>query len=118
LSTIRLYLDADSSITVLVRALRATQMDVETAADAGLRTAPDESQIAHVLAYQRVLVTGDHYLRKSMENLTRMGGRHAGVLFLPTVHRANIGRVVESLRLIRAVCTAEEMHDQVWFIPL
>jgi hypothetical protein len=117
LSAPRYYLDNDSSISAVVAALRADQIDVETAADAGLSLAHDDFQIAHVLATGRVLVTGDNQLRGRMEDITRRGGHHPGVLLLPAEKRTLIGPILLSLKLIHDVYSDEEMIDYIEFIP-
>ena len=113
----RFYLDADSSDWDVVRPLRADLIDLETATEAGLRTADDEEQIAHVLASQRIIITGDHALRDRFIQITREGGHHPGMLFLPGMRRNEIGAIIESMKLVHEVCSAEEMVDQVQFIP-
>jgi hypothetical protein len=117
LSAVTFYLDADSANPAVVRPLRQHAIAVETAVEAGLRTALDAQQIAHVLATGRVLVTGDHDLRDQLAALTRQGGHHPGVLFLPARKRNQIGAIVFSLRLVHAIYSAEEMVDRVEFIP-
>jgi hypothetical protein len=90
---------------------------VATAHEVGLRTAQDDQQIAHVLATGRILVTGDNRLRARMEGITRQGGHHPGVLFLPGLRRTGIGAIVLSFQLVHAIYSAEEMVDLVEFIP-
>ena len=111
------YTDADSSHHAVVRLLRSYHVDVQTAHEAGLLSADDDRQIAHVLATGRILVTGDHRLTSRLSHLTRQGGHHSGVLFLPAIHRDKVGAIADSIRLVHEVCSAEEMVDRVEFIP-
>jgi hypothetical protein len=55
--TIRLYLDEDAQQSSLIRALRARQVDVQTAQEAGLVGVPDEVQLAHAAEEKRVILT-------------------------------------------------------------
>jgi hypothetical protein len=113
----RFYLDADSSRKVLVRALRASLIDVQTAREAGLLFAKDPPHVAHVLATGRILVTGDHRLRREMIEITQQGGHHAGLVFLDARRRSEIANIVFSFQLIHAASSAEEMVDRIEFIP-
>lgn len=54
---IRLYLDEDAQQSSLVRALRARQVDVQTAQEAGLIGVSDEEQLAHAADEGRVILT-------------------------------------------------------------
>lgn len=117
MSRARFYLDADSSIGAVVRALRADGIDVETAYQVGLYAAHDDRHIDRIRTTGRILVTGDNRLRGALEKITERGDHHPGVLFLPSEQRNDIGAILFSIRLVDAACSAEELVDRVEFIP-
>jgi hypothetical protein len=80
-------------VSAVVTALRADQIDLETASEAGLSAADDDLQIAHVQLTGRVMITGDYRLMHAMVDLTQ-GQHHPGVLLLPGLRRHEIGNIV------------------------
>jgi predicted nuclease of predicted toxin-antitoxin system len=99
---IRFHLDerVDPSIAT---ALRQRGIDVSTAVEAGLLSAPDNAHLEFALRENRVIVTGDaDFLR-----LHRHRNQHAGIVYLP--HHRTVGEMVHYLQLPRDCLSAEEM---------
>ena len=103
----------------LVEQARLNGINFETARDAGLEEADDMLEIVpHLLDTRRVLITQDHRFRANLEDLTRSGHSHPGVLFIRREHENDIGGCLDTLLLIAGASEAEEWRDQVMFIPL
>jgi hypothetical protein len=110
LAEVSYHFDEHMSAAV-ARALRGFGIDVETTVNADLMHAPDDVHLAHAHRNGRVVVTVD-------EDFTRLhaqGYEHSGIVYFPGGRRP-IGEMVESLRLIHAVYTAEEMVGRLEFL--
>jgi predicted nuclease of predicted toxin-antitoxin system len=77
-SALRFHLDENVARAVAV-ALRSRGFDVTTTHDAGLRSKPDDTQMAYAHDAQRVLVTRD----KDFLQLCREEHPHSGVVYWP-----------------------------------
>lgn len=88
----------------VAREVRRHGIDVETTAEAGLLGATDLAHLLHARATGRVVVTED----SDFANLHRMVENHHGIVHFPRGNRS-IGEMVESLMLVHATFTAEEM---------
>ena len=77
-SALRFHLDENVARAVAV-ALRSQGFDVTTTHDAGLRSKPDDTQMAYAHEEQRVLVTRD----KGFLQLCREEHPHSGVVYWP-----------------------------------
>jgi len=103
----------------LVEQARLSGIDIETARDAGLEDDDDMLDILpHLLGTERLLITQDQRFRANLEDLTRRGHSHPGVLFVRRQHENDIGGCLATLLLIAGASEAEEWRDQVMFIPL
>lgn len=113
---IRLYLDEDSMDRALVRALRARQVDVLTAVEAGLIAKPDSQHLTYASDSSRALFTynvGDFC--RLHESLIREERGHSGIICAQQ-QSYTIGETLRRLlRLIGAV-SADEMRNRVEFL--
>jgi predicted nuclease of predicted toxin-antitoxin system len=88
----------------VARALRRLGIDVETTAEAGLIAASDRAHLTHARANGRVTVTLD----EDFAQLHYEVQLHSGIVYFPH-GRQSIGEIVESLLLVHAAFSAEEM---------
>ena len=107
---IRFHLD--EHVTGAVRAgLRSHGIDVVTASDAGLLSADDLEHMAFALSQGRVIVTHDrHFLRHAAA-----GVKHAGIAYCQQ-GKYTVGGLLQSLLLLHACCSAEEMQGRVEYL--
>jgi hypothetical protein len=96
----------------VARGLRGFGIDVETTAEAGLMGAADLAHLVHAFVRLRVTVTID----ADYVDLHYQGHAHCGIVFFPGGRRHPIGEMVESLRLIHAVYSAEEMVGRLEYL--
>jgi hypothetical protein len=107
---IRFQLDEHVAKAV-AQALRRRGVDVVTADEAGLLTAPDVAVLDRARASGRVLVTHDaDFLRLHAE-----GRAHAGIAYCPQGTRT-IGQLTVGLVLIHDVLEPDEMVGRVEFL--
>ncbi len=107
---LRFHLDENVDHAI-ARALRSRGIDVTTATDAGLISAPDEDHVAFALQPPRVIVTHDpDFLR-----LHATGIEHAGIAFCHSQSRT-IGEVVRSLCLMHDFLEPSDVHSQVEYL--
>jgi hypothetical protein len=110
LASVRFHLDEHQS-GALARALRRFGIVVETTPEAGLIGATDEVHLLHAQAHGWVVVTDD----ADYKTLHVQIPTHNGIAYFPGGGRS-IGEMVESLRLIHAVFTAEEMIGRLEYL--
>lgn len=111
---IRLYLDEDVQQASLVRALRARQVDVETALDAGLMGVPDDAQLRHATEQGRVLLTfnrGD-FVKLHIEYLSQEV-HHSGII---VSDQLPVGVLLRRVLRLMDARSAEEMRDWLEFL--
>jgi predicted nuclease of predicted toxin-antitoxin system len=108
--SVRYHLDEHIDPAVAA-GLRGRGIDVTTTNDAGLLGADDEEHLHFALAEQRAIMTHD----EDFLVLHSQGRRHFGVVFCHKEART-IGQVVQSLVLIDACLTTDEMRGHVEFI--
>jgi hypothetical protein len=111
---IRLYLDEDAQRTSLVRALRARQIDLLTANEAGKIGISDAEQLAFAVSHRRTVFTfnrGD-FVRLHTEYLQR-GQHHWGVI---VSDQLEISTVIRRLLRLLDGRTAEDMQDWLEFL--
>ncbi|MBX2999402.1 MAG: DUF5615 family PIN-like protein [Caldilineaceae bacterium] len=111
---IKLYLDEDAQRTDLIQALRARQVNLETASEAGLLGRVDEIQLQYATAQGRVIFTfnrGDFFRLHTqwLEN----AHNHAGIVVSDQVHT---GVVMRRLLHLIDVKSAGDMHDRLEFL--
>jgi hypothetical protein len=114
--TPRLYFDEDSMDRSLVRALRARNVDVETAFEAGMIERPDSDHLEYATARERVLVSfnvGDFY--RLHTQLISEGRTHAGLALARQQHYS-VGGYLRRLLTLIATLSAEQMRGRVEFL--
>lgn len=95
----------------VARALAKHGIDVTTTVEAGLRTAPDEAQIAYVRSTGRVLVTHDaDFLRFASRSAD-----HPGIVYCAQGTRT-LGEIIERLILAYEILRAAELRGRVEFL--
>jgi predicted nuclease of predicted toxin-antitoxin system len=108
--SIRFHLDEHVS-SAIAAGLRRRNIDVTTAADAGLIGAEDVSHLAFASSSGRVLVTQD----ADFLQLHTDGTPHAGIVYCRQQSRT-IGEMLRLLTLIHAALLPEEMANKVEFL--
>jgi hypothetical protein len=114
--TIRLYLDEDAMDRILVRALRARGVDVQTAHELEMIHREDQEHLDCATSHSRVLFSfkiGD-FCRLHADFLTS-GKSHAGIIVARQQHYS-VGEQMRRLLKLIARKTAEEMHNHVEFL--
>ena len=107
---VRFHLNEHVSLAVAV-ALRKHGIAVTTTQEAGLIGAGDSTWLEYAHRQDRVMVTHDaDYLRWHSR-----GAKHSGIAYCHKEARS-IGQVVETLRLICALLTPQEMEGRVEFM--
>lgn len=111
---IRLYLDEDAQRTSLVRALRARQIDVLTANEAGKVGLSDADQLAFAVSQSRTIFTfnrGD-FVKLHTEYL-QQNRAHPGII---VSDQLEIGVVIRRLLKLLDGRSAEKMHSWLEFL--
>ena len=96
----------------LAREVRTFGIDAETTQESGLQGAPDRAHLSHAMTHGLVIVTED----ADFASLHHHVPEHHGIVFFPGGRRRSIGEMVEALRLIHAVFTAEEMVGRLEYL--
>lgn len=105
---IRFHLD-EGVPQAVAEGLRRRGIEVTTATESGLLSAPDEEHLQFAVTSGRVLVTRDSdYLRMHAQGL-----RHAGIVWVP--HMRSVGEMVRFLALLWEVLTPDDMVNHVEF---
>jgi hypothetical protein len=94
------------------RGLARRGIDVSTTRDAALLGSPDQTQLEFATGQQRVLVTHDPDLLA----LSAAGMHHAGIAYRHP-EKCSVGDLVHALSELWRTRTAEEMIDQIVFLP-
>jgi hypothetical protein len=92
-------------------------VDVLTAQEDGSRRLPDPELLDRAGALGRVLFSQDDDLLQEAARRQREGLQFAGVIYQHQLD-LSIGQCIEDLELICGVCDAEQLQDQVWYLPL
>ncbi|PIW18758.1 MAG: hypothetical protein COW33_05575, partial [Anaerolineae bacterium CG17_big_fil_post_rev_8_21_14_2_50_57_27] len=93
-----------------VNGLRRRGIEVLTAKEAGMLTAPDKKHLEFAAAQGMVIFTqDDDFLR-----LHASGISHSGIVYAH--QRTPIGQIIQGLTLIYQVLTPEELHNHVEFL--
>jgi hypothetical protein len=115
-SQIKIYVDEDAMDSDLVAALRARDVTVITALDAGFTEKPDEEQLAFATAHECVLYTFNvsdfHRLHTQWISA---GREHAGMILAPQ-QRFSIGEQLRRILYLRATTTTMSMRNQIEFL--
>jgi hypothetical protein len=116
MSRIRLYLDEDAMRRSLVFALRARNVDVLTAADAGMINRDDENHLTTAADSGRALYTyntGDYcFLHQKWMTLGRL---HAGII-VAAQQRYPLGEELRRLMRMVGSIPAEQMRNRIEFL--
>jgi predicted nuclease of predicted toxin-antitoxin system len=96
---------------VVAAALRRHNIDVTTTPEVGLRQADDLTHLTFSQGEGRVLVTHDaDFLRHHTEGI-----EHAGIAYCKKGSHT-IGQIIETLRLMHEILSAEEMKNSVEYL--
>lgn len=111
-----IYVDEDSMHRAVLTALQSRGFDLLTTSEAGMRSAPDEEQLAFAASRHRILLTGNigDFARLHHEYLAR-GRHHAGIVVRPR-RTMGIGDQVEALVRLASAVNQEEMADRLEFL--
>ena len=116
--TIRLYMDEDTMDQALVQALRARNVDVVTALDAGMIEQKDAEHLDYATEQGRVLCTfnvGDFYRLHS--EYVAQGKPHAGIILMRQQYYS-VGEQMRRLLKLMASESADEMKNWVEFLSV
>ena len=110
------YLDEDSMDKHLVRALRARNIKVKTAFEAGMIERSDEDHLEYATAHNHVLFSFNardfyHLHTKYMEQ----GKYHAGIV-LARQQRYSVSDLSRRLMKLIATVSSDEMKNRIEFI--
>ncbi|MCB0194473.1 MAG: DUF5615 family PIN-like protein [Anaerolineae bacterium] len=109
-SSVRFHLD-EHVPTAVAKALRRRGIDVTTTVDVGLRQADDLAHLKFAAKEGRVIVTHDaDFLRHHAQGI-----EHSGIAYCHKDART-IGQIIETLRLIHDIMTAEEMVNAIEYL--
>jgi len=116
--TIRLYMDEDTMDQALVQALRARNVDVITALDAGMIEREDAEHLDYATEQGRVLCSfnvKDFYRLHS--DYVAQGRPHAGILLMRQQYYS-VGEQMRHLLKLMAGKSADEMKNWVEFLSV
>ncbi len=100
----------------LVRVLRARNVDVITAREAGMVERRDEEHLEAATAGGRVLLSSNVADFYRIHTAWLQAGRsHAGLILAPQ-QRYSVGEKARQLLKVLAEKSAEEIVDQAWFL--
>ncbi len=114
--TIRLYFDEDSMRYVLINALRARGIDVQTALEVEMIERSDEEHLEFATAQGRVLCSfnvGDFY--RLHTSYMAQHKSHPGII-LARQQQYAVGEHMRRLLKLMAHVTAEDMRNRVEFL--
>ena len=99
-----------------MRALRARQVDVLTAHEAGMAAQPDEEHLVYATAHGRVVFTANQgdFCRLHANYLAR-GQSHAGIIVVPQ-QRYSVGEQLRRLLRLMAAQSDESMQGRIEFL--
>ena len=114
--TIRLYVDEDTMDQALVQALRARNVDVVTALDAGMIEREDAEHLDCATEQGRVLCTFNvrDFYRLHSEYMAQ-GKLHAGIILMRQQYYS-VGEQMRRLLKLMASKSADEMKNWVEFL--
>jgi predicted nuclease of predicted toxin-antitoxin system len=107
---LRYHLDENVDHAVAV-GLRGRGIEVTTTPEIGLRSTPDEQQLAYCHAAGKVLVTHDD----DMLTLAAQGINHSGIAFCRSRSRS-IGQIVLKLASLSRQFSPDEFANRVEFL--
>ncbi|MFV0444719.1 MAG: DUF5615 family PIN-like protein [Planctomycetaceae bacterium] len=114
--TLTLYTDQHVHSAV-IGGLRRRGIDVLTAFEDGFADQDDEVLLIRATELERVLFTQDVDFVDITDRWLEIGRPFAGVVYAHQ-QKATIGQLVVDLELVCKVFTPEDMHSQLFRIPL
>ncbi|MFN8657348.1 MAG: DUF5615 family PIN-like protein [Candidatus Obscuribacterales bacterium] len=109
-SQIRFFLD-EHIPSAVAAGLARRGVDVLTVQEAKRREFEDAEQLQFAIADNRVIVTFD----KDFLLLSDQGLQHTGIVFCEAT-KYSVGQLIQSLLLLHAVVSAEEMQNHVEYL--
>ena len=111
-----LYMDEDSMGLALARGLRAPNIDVLTAQEAGMIEQRDADQLDFAARNGRAICTSNtrDFWTLHSAHLTE-GKRHAGIILIPQ-QRYGVGEQIRRLLRLATTLSAEDMIDRAEFL--
>jgi Domain of unknown function (DUF5615) len=101
----------------ITQGLRRRGIDVLTAFEDGAAAIDDELLLIRATALARILVTQDYDFLGIVSHWQRTSREFPGIVFA-IQERIDIGRMIEYLELIAQLKTADEMRNQVEYVPM
>lgn len=113
---IRLYVDEDAMARALVRGLRAREVDMTTALDAGMSEQSDMAQLEYAGQQERLLYTFSvgHFCHLHTQYMTQ-GSNHAGIIVVSR-QRYSVGEQIRRLLQLISMKSAEDMRNSLQFL--
>lgn len=111
-----LYMDVHVPASI-TEGLRRRGLDVLTSQEDGTRTASDEDLLQRATALDRILVSQDQDLLSLTAQWQASSLEFSGLVFAPQ-EGGSIGGYIEDLELIAVCCTAAELRNNVYHLPL
>lgn len=116
MSSICLYIDEDSMDCMLVRALRARNVDVITVQEVKRNAYIDAEQLEWATAHNRVIYSGNIGDFYNLHTTYITEGRlHAGIILVQQ-QRYSVGEQLRGILNLMATKSAEEMRNQLVFL--
>ena len=103
----------------LIQGLTTRQplLDVVSVRDVGMRGMPDAALLEWAAAANRVIVTFDRNTVTAAAYVRIAGGEPvAGAIVVD--NEMSISQAIEELLIIIECCRDDELHGQVWYVPL
>ena len=113
---LRLYMDHHVRAEI-TDGLRQRGVDVLTAHEDGAREIDDTTLLDRAASLGRVVFSQDSDFLMEAARRQRIGGPFGGVVYAHQL-RVTVGQCVDDLELIANVCDAEELKNQVLYLPL
>ena len=116
MSSICLYIDEDSMDCMLVRALRARNVDVITVQEVKRNAYIDAEQLEWATTHNRVIYSGNIGDFYNLHTTYITEGRlHAGIILVQQ-QRYSVGEQLRGILNLMATKSAEEMRNQLVFL--
>lgn len=103
--------------SAIARGARRLGVDVLTALEDGRPEAGDEELLVRATQLGRVIVTCDDDFLVLADDWLNAGKTFAGVVYGHQL-RLTIGRTIRDLELVSSASVADELRDQIVFLPL
>jgi hypothetical protein len=97
--------------------LRLCGVDVMTAFEDGMATAPDEDILDRATTLGRVVFTGDQDFLQEAARRQRAGESFAGIVYARP-RRVSIGRCISDLEVIAKLSDPDDLAGRVTYLPM